>query len=102
MKNSGRVLFKTSCTPEAQKQFYRAWRCCTRSFFPETVKAFNAIPESILPALSRTGASPVASRPNPLVGPLDAATLKRGLDAIEKGTAIGAKTAARARLAGGD
>src|SRR5229473_7749333 len=34
----------------------------------------------------------VATRPNPLVGPWDAATLKRGLDAVEKGEAIGAKT----------
>ena len=34
----------------------------------------------------------ISQRPNPLVGPFDAATLKRGLEAIEKGEAIGAKT----------
>ena len=41
----GRVLFKTSCTPEAQKQFERALAMLHSFFFPETVKAFNAIPE---------------------------------------------------------
>jgi len=34
----------------------------------------------------------VSTRPNPLVGPFDAATLKRGLEAVEKGKAVGAKT----------
>src|SRR5262249_57084140 len=36
----------------------------------------------------------IASSPGPhrLVGPFDAVTLKRGLDAIEKGEAIGPKT----------
>ena len=34
----------------------------------------------------------VSQRPNPLVGPFDAATLKRGLEAVQKGKSIGAKT----------
>ena len=34
----------------------------------------------------------VSQRPNPLVGPFDAATLKRGLEAVQKGQTIGAKT----------
>ena len=42
----GRVLFKTSCTPEAQKQFERALAMLHSFFFPETVKAFSAIPEA--------------------------------------------------------
>ena len=40
----GRVYFKTSCTPEAQKQFERALAMLHSFFFPETVKAFTAIP----------------------------------------------------------
>jgi len=88
----GRVLFKTSCSADAQKQFERALAMQHSFFFPETVKAFNAIPQ-IDPscAIAYWGIA-ISQRPNPLVGPFDAATLKRGLEAIEKGEAIGAKT----------
>src|ERR1700730_12181710 len=88
----GRVLFKTSCSPEAQKQFERGLALLHSFFFPETVKAFSAIPE-IDPscAIAYWGIA-ISQRPNPLVPPFDAATLKRGLEAIEKGEAIGAKT----------
>jgi hypothetical protein len=40
----GRVLFKTSCSADAQKDFERALAMLHSFFFPETVKAFNAIP----------------------------------------------------------
>src|SRR5215831_10800717 len=40
----GRVHFKTSCSPEAQKEFERALAMLHSFFFPETVKAFMAIP----------------------------------------------------------
>ena len=88
----GRVHFKTSCSPEAQRQFERALAMLHSFFFPETVKAFTAIP-AIDPscAIAYWGIA-ISQRPNPLVGPFDAATLKRGLDAIEKGEAIGSKT----------
>jgi hypothetical protein len=91
-RDLGRVLFKTSCTAEAQQQFDRALAMLHSFYFPETVKAFNAIP-AIDPAcaIAWWGIA-ISQRPNPLVGPFDAATLKRGLDAIEKGEAIGAKT----------
>ena len=88
----GRVLFKTSCTPEAQKEFERALGMLHSFFFPETVTAFTKVTD-IDPscAIAYWGLA-VSTRPNPLVGPWDAATLKRGLDAVEKGKAIGAKT----------
>ena len=88
----GRVLFKTSCAPEAQKEFERGLAQLHSFFFPETVKTFSGIPQ-IDPscAIAYWGIA-ISQRPNPLVGPFDAATLKRGLDAIEKGQAIGAKT----------
>jgi len=88
----GRVLFKTSCSPDAQKQFERALAMLHSFFFPETIKTFSAIPE-IDPscAIAYWGIA-ISQRPNPLVPPFDAGTLKRGLEAIEKGEAIGAKT----------
>jgi len=88
----GRVHFKTSCTPEAQKQFERALAMLHSFYFPETVKAFAAIPETDPSCAIAYWGIAISQRPNPLVGPFDTATLKRGLDAIEKGEAIGAKT----------
>src|SRR5499425_1381899 len=88
----GRVHFKTSCSPEAQKQFERALAMLHSFFFPETVKTFSAIPETDANCAIAYWGIAISQRPNPLVGPFDAATLKRGLDAVEKGKAIGAKT----------
>src|SRR5580765_1973174 len=92
-ENYGRVMFKTSCTAAAQKEFEKGLAQLHSFFFPETVKTFSAIPQ-IDPncAIAYWGIA-ISQRPNPLVGPFDAATLKRGLDAVEKGEAIGAKTA---------
>ena len=88
----GRVLFKTSCTPEAQREFERALAILHSFYFPETVKAFSAIPQTDPSCAIAYWGIAVSTRPNPLVGPWDAATLKRGLDAVEKGKAVGAKT----------
>ncbi len=88
----GRVHFKTSCSPEAQKQFERALAMLHSFFFPETVKAFMAIPTTDPSCAIAYWGIAISQRPNPLVGPFDAATLKRGLEAIEKGEAIGPKT----------
>ena len=88
----GSVLFKTSCTAEGQKQFDRALAMLHSFYFPETVKAFNAIPEADPSCAIAYWGIAISQRPNPLVGPWDAATLKRGLDAILKGEAVGAKT----------
>jgi tetratricopeptide (TPR) repeat protein len=88
----GQVLFKTSCSAEAHKQFERALAMLHSFFFPETVKAFSAIPQTDPSCAIAYWGLAVSIRPNPLVGPFDAATLKRGLEAVEKGKAIGAKT----------
>jgi tetratricopeptide (TPR) repeat protein len=88
----GKVLFKTSCNPEAQKQFERSLAMLHSFWFPETIKAFSAIPQADPGCAIAYWGLAVSIRPNPLVGPWDAATLKRGLDAVEKGEAIGAKT----------
>jgi tetratricopeptide (TPR) repeat protein len=88
----GRVVFRTSCSPEAQKQFERALAMLHSFFFPETVKAFSAIPETDPGCAIAYWGIAISQRPNPLVGPFDAAILKRGLDAIEKGESLGPKT----------
>ena len=88
----GKVLFKTSCTPQAQAEFERALALLHSFHFPETIKAFSAIPQTDPSCAIAYWGLAVSIRPNPLVGPWDAATLKRGLDAVEKGEAIGAKT----------
>src|SRR5262247_3669906 len=88
----GRVVFQTSCTPQAQAQFERALAMLHSFFYPETIKAFSAVAETDPNcAIAHWGVA-VSVRPNPLVGPFDAATLKRGLEAVQKGKAIGAKT----------
>jgi hypothetical protein len=89
----GRVLFTTSCSPAAQKQFERALGMLHSFYFPETVKAFAAIPETDPSCAIAYWGLAISQRPNPLVGPFDAAALKRGWDAVEKGRAVGAKTA---------
>ena len=61
-------------------------------FFPGTVKAFTAIPATGRSCVIAYWGIAISQRPNPLVGPFDAATLKRGLDAIDKGESIGPKT----------
>lgn len=88
----GKVLFKTSCTPEAQKQFERALAMLHSFYFPETVKAFAEVPKTDPNCAIAYWGLAVSNRPNPLVGPFDAATLKRGLEYVEKGESIGAKT----------
>src|SRR5262245_1493787 len=88
----GRVHFKTSCSPQAQKQFERALAMLHSFFFPETIKAFSTISETDPTCAIAYWGIAISQRPNPLAGPFDTATLKRGLDAVEKGQAIGAKT----------
>jgi len=64
--------------------------------FPETIKTFSAIPETDPSCAIAYWGIAISQRPNPLVPPFSAEILKRGLDAVEKGEAIGAKTSASA------
>src|SRR5262249_56987483 len=88
----GRVVFQASCPPQAQAQFERALAMLHSFFYPETIKAFAAVAETDPNCAIAYWGVAVSQRPNPLVGPFDAATLKRGLEAVQKGKAIGAKT----------
>ena len=88
----GRISFKTSCTPEAQEKFERGVALVHSFFFPDTVKAFTEA-AALDPhcAIAYWGIA-ISQRSNPLLLPLPAAALKNGLDAVQKGTAIGAQT----------
>src|SRR5215813_15149845 len=88
----GTVHFSVSCTPAAQQQFELALAMLHSFFFPETVTAFTAVPSTDPSCAIAFWGIAISQRPNPLVGPFDAATLKRGLDAIEKGESLGPKT----------
>src|SRR5260370_27361155 len=88
----GRVHFETSCTPQAQEKFNRGLALVHSFFYPDSVQAFTeaaaADPQC---AIAYWGIA-VSHRPNPLVVPYPTSVLKNGLDAVEKGKAIGAKT----------
>src|ERR1700746_2103568 len=88
----GNVHFETSCTPEAQEKFDRGLAMVHSFFYPNSVQAFTetaaADPQC---AIAYWGIA-ISNRPNPMILPLTAAALKNGLEAVEKGKAIGAKS----------
>jgi tetratricopeptide (TPR) repeat protein len=88
----GKVRFKTSCSAAAQKEFDRALALLHSFAFPETVRAFSAIPQTDPKCAIAWWGVAASLRPDPLVGPWDAATLKRALEAVERGEKVGAKT----------
>src|SRR6266478_8147595 len=88
----GRVNFETSCTPAAQEKFDRGLAMVHSFFYPDSVQAFTeaaaADPQC---AIAYWGIA-ISHRPNPMILPLTSTILKNGLEAVEKGKAIGAKT----------
>ena len=88
----GHVHFETSCTPQAQEKFDRALAMVHSFFYPDSIQAFTeaaaADPQC---AIAYWGIA-ISQRPNPLILPLTSTVLKNGLEAVEKGKAIGAKT----------
>jgi hypothetical protein len=88
----GRVHFDTSCTPQAQEKFDRGLAMVHSFFYPNSVQAFTeaaaADPQC---AIAYWGIA-ISHRPNPLILPLTKEVLKKGLEAVENGKAIGAKT----------
>src|SRR4029078_11430113 len=88
----GRVRFSTSCTSAAQKAFDRALALLHSFAYPETVESFAAVAQ-IDPKCAIAWWGVAASlRPDPLVGPWPAETMKRALEAVEQGEAVGAKS----------
>jgi tetratricopeptide (TPR) repeat protein len=88
----GKVDFPISCSPEAQAQFNRAVAMLHAFWFPQAPKAFVAVSETDPGCAMAHWGIAISERANPLVGPPDAAALKRGLASIEKAKTIGAKT----------
>ena len=88
----GRVHFDTSCSSAAQEKFDRGLAMVHSFVYPDSVQAFTeaaaADPQC---AIAYWGIA-ISHRPNPLILPLAPAVLKNGLEAVEKGKAIGAKT----------
>src|SRR5215468_3771889 len=88
----GRVHFETSCTPQAQQKFDRGLAMVHSFVYPDSVAAFTeAATDDPECAIAYWGIA-ISHRPNPLIMPLSAAILKNGLEAVEKGKAIGTKT----------
>jgi len=87
----GTVKFPVSCRPGVQEQFERAVAMLHSFFYPETVKAFEAIIAADPDCAMAYWGLAISQRPNPLVPPWAADNLKRGLEAIHKGKAL-AKT----------
>lgn len=88
----GRVHFPTSCMPAAQEKFDRGLAMLHSFVFPQDVTTFTeAAAADGQCAIAYWGIA-ISQRSNPLVLPLAATALKNGLEAVEKGKAIGAKT----------
>jgi len=84
----GTVHFPVSCKPVVQEQFERAVAMLHSFFYPETVKAFEAIIAADPDCAMAYWGLAISQRPNPLVPPWANENLKRGLDAIQKGKAL--------------
>src|SRR5438309_686016 len=86
----GKVTFPTSCNPAVQARFEAAVAMLHSFFYPETVRAFQAVVEADPQrALGYWGLA-ASQRPNPLVPPWPYDNMKSALDAIEKSKAIAA------------
>jgi predicted Zn-dependent protease len=88
----GDVNFPISCSAISQTQFNRAVAMLHSFFFPETVKAFNAIADQEPSCAMAYWGIAISQRPNPLVGPFPGDVLKRGWEAVEKARAAPQQT----------
>ena len=84
----GTVRFPTSCQAAVQPQFERAVAILHSFFYPESVKAFEAVVAADPDCAMAYWGLAISQRPNPLVPPWAAEGLKRGLDAIQKGKTL--------------
>ncbi len=88
----GKVSFPISCAPAAQEEFNHAVALLHSFFYPETIKAFNAVVTADPACTMAYWGIAISQRPNPLIGAPDAAAQKRGWEAVEKANTIPAKT----------
>jgi len=87
----GKVNFPTSCSASVQPQFERAVAMLHSFFFPEHIKAFQAVIKADPGCAMAYWGLAISQRGNPLVPPWPEENLKRALEAIQQGKAL-AKT----------
>src|SRR5438067_4003806 len=87
----GKVNFPTSCSAAVQPQFERAVAMLHSFFFPEHIKAFQAVIKADPGCAMAYWGLAISQRGNPLVPPWPEENLKRALEAIQQGKAV-AKT----------
>jgi tetratricopeptide (TPR) repeat protein len=87
----GKVNFPTSCSAAVQPQFERAVAMLHSFFFPEHIKAFQAVIKADPQCAMAYWGLAISQRGNPLVPPWPEESLKRALEAIQQGKAV-AKT----------
>jgi len=80
----GEVHFRISCAA-VQPKFDRAVALLHNFFFPETVKAFQAIIQDDPSCAMAYWGLAMSQRPNPLVPPFPPANLKAGWEAAQRG-----------------
>jgi tetratricopeptide (TPR) repeat protein len=88
----GRVNFTVSCSPQARKQFNRAVAWLHSFEYEEAEKAFTEIAATD-PQCGMAYWGVAMSNYHPLWAPPGAAELKKGLSAVEKAKAAGARSA---------
>jgi tetratricopeptide (TPR) repeat protein len=87
----GKVHFPVSCTSEAQQRFDRAVATLHSFWYEEAVKAFTAVTKAD-PGCAMSYWGIAMSIYYPLWAPPNQSTLQKGLSAVEKAKAAGAKT----------
>ena len=88
----GKVDFPVSCNPDAQAQFNRAVAMLHSFWFPQAPKVFAEVIQTDPACAMAYWGIAISQRANPLVGPPDAAALKRGWESVAKAKELGAKT----------
>ncbi len=84
----GKVNFPTSCSAAVQPQFERAVAMLHSFFFPEHIKAFQAVIKADPQCAMAYWGLAISQRGNPLVPPWPEENLKRALEAIQQGKAV--------------
>jgi tetratricopeptide (TPR) repeat protein len=87
----GKVDFPISCTPAAQKQFDRALAALHSFWYEEALRMFTAVAETD-PGCAMAYWGIAMSIYYPLWVPPTESTVQKGLNAVEKAKALGAKT----------
>ena len=94
----GKVTFPTSCDPKVQAQFERGVAMLHSYWFTEAGKVFDAVAKQDPNCVMTYWGYAVNLLGNSLANPPPAKDAQAAWEALERARAVGAKTAARARL----